>query len=104
MLCAVFLVLLQTGVSRGPIKYGRVMEPDQAPKSEASTQLQKSEFRKAFQKYLEAVKAFQVAYDAQDGNAWPEKEAKALRKAWRELQKVQPYLSDKADKAGQADR
>ena len=48
-------------------------------------ELQERIFRERFQKLVDALQHFADRYNKGEGNVWPRKEAEALRKAYRNL-------------------
>ena len=54
--------------------------------------LQLRRFEERFNKLVQAVEEFSVAYNQNKGQAWPNGKAEALRKAMSDLQKIDPNL------------
>ena len=52
-------------------------------------------FEERFNKLVQALEEFSIAYNQNKGQAWPNGKAEALRKAMAELQKVDPNLKAK---------
>lgn len=57
--------------------------------------LQLRRFEERFNKLVQAVEEFSIAYNQNKGQAWPNGKAEALRKAMSELQKIDPNLKAK---------
>lgn len=69
-----------------------------SPSNGPSSYLQKVQLRRfeeRFNKLVQAVEEFSIAYNQNKGQAWPNGKAEALRKAMAELQKVEPNFNAK---------
>jgi hypothetical protein len=75
------------------------VEPNPVGLTPAQQRLQAARFAERFNKLVEAVEEFSIAYNRHRGQAWPADKAKALQKAMAEIQKVdlnlKPENSDK---------
>ncbi|MCX6598039.1 MAG: hypothetical protein NTV70_16910 [Acidobacteria bacterium] len=50
----------------------------------------KAEFERRYQKLVTAMNTFSTKYRQANGEVWPQKEAVAVRKAFRALERVEP--------------
>jgi len=77
-----------------------VQEPANVGPSDYLKKVQLRRFEERFNKLVQAVEEFSVAYNGTKGRAWPNDKAQALRKAMAELQKIDPsFKPDKDNKA-----
>lgn len=75
-------------LSRTPV----IEEPTPVGPSPYLQKLQLRRFEERFNKLVQAVEDFSIAYNQNKGLAWPSDKAEALRKAMSDLQKVDPNL------------
>ncbi len=69
-----------------------VTEPAEVGPSAYLKKVQLRRFEERFNKLVQAVEEFSLAYNQNRGQAWPNDKAEALRKAMAELQKIDPNL------------
>lgn len=69
-----------------------VVEPNGVGPSPYLQKVMLRRFEERFNKLVQAVEEFSVAYNGTKGQAWPADKAAALRKAMAELQKIDPNL------------
>jgi len=67
-----------------------VAEPTPVGQSPYLQRVQLRRFEDRFNKLVQAVEEFSIAYNGKKGQAWPAEKAAALRKAMAELQKSDP--------------
>jgi hypothetical protein len=72
-----------------------VQEPIPVGLSPYLQKVQLRRFEANFNKLVQAVEEFSIAYNQNKGQAWPADKAEALRKAMAELQKIDPNLAPK---------
>ena len=60
--------------------------------------LQLRRFEEHFNRLVQAVEVFSLAYNQNKGQAWPNEKAEALRKAMAALQKIDPNLKPRENK------
>jgi len=74
-----------------------VTEPAEVGPSPYLQKVQLRRFQERFNKLVQAVEEFSIAYNQNRGQAWPNDKAEALRKAMAELQKIDPNLKPSKD-------
>ncbi len=68
------------------------IDPEPTALTPAQQKAMLRRFESRFNKLVEAVEEFSLAYNESKGQAWPAAKAEALRKAMAELQKADPNL------------
>ena len=60
---------------------------------------ERREFEQRFNKFIDTLQGFSNAYKQSQGQVWPRKEAEAIRKAYRDLERHMP-LNGREDAPG----
>lgn len=73
----------------------KLMDARTAPDPATSETERKAAFELRYQRFVQAMNKFTEKYQASSGNVWPHKEAVALRKAFQDLERMEPGFSSR---------